>query len=184
MCSIAGIINGTGIEQMLALQRHRGPDESGVFRDVRVEMGMGRLKILDLHSPGLSPYLEDHYVLSYNGEIFNYVELRKELKRLGWTFRTSGDTEVLMKCWREWGVKMFDRLNGMFAFALYDRRKKTLTLARDIAGEKPLYFYRRGKRFLFASEAKAFQPVVTLQKRDDRFFDAFQHCDGATLWRA
>src|SRR3989338_2252184 len=136
MCSIAGTIGRTGVEQMLEIQKHRAPDDRGIFRDEQVELGMGRLKIIDLVSPGLCPYQEDGYVLCFNGEIYNYIELRKELKVKGWQFRTTSDTEVLMKSYRQWGLKMFDKLNGMLAIAIYDPTKKQLLLARDIAGEK------------------------------------------------
>src|SRR6266446_7515472 len=101
MCSISGIIHGTGVEKMIAAQRHRAPDESGIYRDTHIELGMGRLKILDMKSPGLAPYQEDGLILSYNGEIFNYLELQTDLEARGWTFRTTSDTEVLMKAWRE-----------------------------------------------------------------------------------
>ncbi len=183
MCSIAGIIGGTGVDKMLAVQTHRAPDESGVYREKNLELGMGRLKIIDLKSPGLSPYQEDGYVLCYNGEIYNYIELKKDLEKLGWKFHTTSDTEVLMKSWREWGVKMFDKLNGMFAFAIYDPKKKKLLLGRDIAGEKPLYYYHRGNKFVFTSEAKALPEVLDLKPREDEFFEAFQHCFVTTLWK-
>ncbi len=182
MCSIAGAVNHKGVEKMIKIQEHRAPDEFGVYKDEHIELGMGRLKIIDLKSSGLAPYQEGELVLSYNGEIYNYIELRKELIKLGWKFRTTSDTEVLMKAWRQWGVKMFDKLNGMFAFAVYDKRKKRLVLARDIAGEKPFYYYQKGKKFLFASEAKAFEGQVPFVSRQDRFFDAFQHCQNNTLW--
>ena len=183
MCSISGIVRGTGVAKMIAAQRHRAPDESGIYADHDIELGMGRLKIIDMTSPGLAPYREDHLVLSYNGEIFNYVELRKELKLAGWRFRTTSDAEVLLKAWRQWGVGMFDRLNGMFAFAIYDSRRKRVWLGRDIAGEKPLYYYHRGKRFAFCSEAKALAAVVPLEAQDNEFFETFQHCFGTTLWK-
>jgi asparagine synthase (glutamine-hydrolysing) len=109
MCSISGMVHGSGVMKMIACQKHRAPDESGVYRDRNFELGAGRLKIIDMKSPGLAPYEEDGLVLSYNGEIFNYLELQKELKKKGWTFRTTSDTEVLLKAWREWGTKMFDR---------------------------------------------------------------------------
>jgi len=184
MCSIVGIINHEGnIKKMTKIQEHRAPDESGVYKDDYIELGMGRLKIIDLSSPGLAPYQEDGLVLSYNGEIYNYLELKKELQKLGWKFNTTSDTEVLMKSWRQWGIKMFDRLNGMFAFAVYDSKRKKLLLARDIAGEKPLYYYSKGKKFLFASEAKAFKDQVPLVPRLDEFFESFQHCHLNTLWK-
>jgi asparagine synthase (glutamine-hydrolysing) len=183
MCSISGIVHGAGVAKMIAAQRHRAPDESGIYKDAPLELGMGRLKILDMKSPGLAPYREDEFVLAYNGEIFNYLELQTDLESRGWTFRTTSDTEVLMKAWRQWGVGMFDRLNGMFAFALYDSRKKHLWLGRDIAGEKPLYYYHRGKTFAFCSEAKALAEVVPLEEQDNDFFETFQHCFKTTLWK-
>ncbi len=183
MCSISGIVHGTGVEKMIAAQKHRAPDESGTYREPPLEMGMGRLKIIDMKSSGLAPYREEGLVLAYNGEIFNYLELKKELEKKGWTFRTTSDTEVLMKAWREWGVKMFDRLNGMYAFALYDSQKKQLWLGRDIAGEKPLYYYHRGKTFAFCSEAKALAEVVPLEEQENEFFETFQHCFVTTLWK-
>lgn len=184
MCSISGIINHKGnIEKMIASQRHRAPDEEGVFKDSNIQLGMGRLKIIDLVSSNLSPLEEDDYVLAYNGEIYNYIELRKNLKKLGHDFRTNSDTEVLMKSWREWGLKMFDRLNGMFAFAVYDKLQKQVILGRDIAGEKPLYYFHKGKTFAFASEAKAFKEIIPLEYQPDRFADAFQHCHTATHFK-
>lgn len=167
---------------MIEAMRHRAPDDEGYYSDVEISLGMGRLKIIDLKSSGLCPYIEDHLVLCFNGEIYNYIELRQELVDLGWQFRTQSDTEVLMKAWRAWGAKMFDKLNGMFAFALFDSIEQKIVLARDIAGEKPLYFYARNGQFLFASEAKAFRPVLPLQYQPNRFFESFQHCLGTTLW--
>ena len=186
MCSISGIVgagNMTGVAGMMACQQHRAPDESGVYQDDAIALGMGRLRIIDLASPGLAPYCEDGLVLCYNGEIFNYLELKKELLQKGWKFRTTSDTEVLLKAWREWGVKMFDKLNGMFAFAIYDSHKQRLWLARDIAGEKPLYYYQRGRTLIFASEAKALAYVTTPEEQSNAFYDVFQHCFHSTLWK-
>src|SRR3989344_3227330 len=114
MCSIAGIVGPdragkNGAEKLIEVQNHRAPDDKGFYKDKFIELGMGRLKIIDLTSAGLCPFAEDDFVLSYNGEIYNYVELKRQLKKLGWNFRTTSDTEVLMKAWREWGFKMFDR---------------------------------------------------------------------------
>ena len=186
MCSISGIVgagNKAGVAGMMACQQHRAPDESGVYQDGAIALGMGRLRIIDLASPGLAPYCEDGLVLCYNGEIFNYLELKKELLQKGWKFRTTSDTEVLLKAWREWGVKMFDKLNGMFAFAIYDSHKQRLWLARDIAGEKPLYYYQRGRTLIFASEAKALAYVTTPEEQSNAFYDVFQHCFHSTLWK-
>lgn len=183
MCSICGMTSGTGIEKMVEVQKHRAPDDAGYYRDDFIQMGMGRLSIIDLHSPGLALYKEDDFVLCYNGEIYNYLELKKELEIAGWHFRTASDTEVLLKAWRHWGVGMFDKLNGMFAFAIYDKTTKKLLLARDIAGEKPLYYYHKGKTLIFSSEVKAFPQVMHVERQHDEFFEAFQHCLITTLWK-
>tara|TARA_Y100000310_G_C20693239_1_gene823764 strand:+ start:1266 stop:2795 length:1530 start_codon:yes stop_codon:yes gene_type:complete len=188
MCSICGIINGGEnasliTKKMIDIQKHRAPDDCGIFSDDDVHLGMGRLEIIDLESPGLCPYKEDSVVLCYNGEIFNYIELRIELQKKDWKFKTNSDIEVLLKAWREWGTDMFDRLNGMFSFAIYNKNIKQLVLARDIAGEKPLYYYHKGKKFLFASEAKALSGVLNLEVQSDDYFDTFQHCLFSTLWK-
>ena len=151
MCSVVGSATQVKVDEMLEIMKHRSPDGYKSVALKNYSIGMGRLAIIDLKSPNLFPYQEDGFTLSFNGEIYNYIELRAELKKKGWKFRTDSDTEVLLKAWREWGVKMFDKLNGMFAFAIYDG--KQIVLARDIAGEKPLYFRRTP--FAFASEAKA-----------------------------
>lgn len=153
MCSVAGAKNPDDVARMLQVMKHRSPDGINQIYDGKFCVGMGRLSIIDLVSSNLFPYKEDNLVLSFNGEIFNYVELREELKKRGHVFRTNSDTEVLLKCWKEWNTNCLQKLNGMFAFAIYDGT--TITLARDIAGEKPLYFRR--KNFTFASEAKALQ---------------------------
>lgn len=151
MCAIAGADNPKSVEGMLQTMKHRAPDGSRVESDKKFSIGMGRLAIIDLVSDGLFPYREDNYVLTFNGEIYNYKELRRELIDKGWVFRTESDSEVLLKSYREWGAACLDKFNGMFAFAIYDG--KTIFLARDIAGEKPLYYSE--KPFRFASEAKA-----------------------------
>ena len=114
---------------------------------------MGRLKIIDLKSQNLCPMETDEFVLSYNGEIYNFIELKNILKKK-YKFKTNSDTEVLLYSWKEWGTKVFSKLNGMYAFAIYDKKKQKVFLARDIPGEKPLYYYTDDKKFIFASEAK------------------------------
>ena len=138
---------------MLCDMRHRSPDGMGLTSTHFYHLGMGRLAIIDLKSDGLCPYTEDNYSLAFNGEIYNYIELRQELKKLGWKFRTKSDIEVCLKAYRQWGVKCLDKFNGMFALAILDEKHENIFLARDIAGEKPLYFSY--KPFKFASEAKA-----------------------------
>ena len=136
------------MEKMLETMKHRSPDGFRVFRDEKFEIGMGRLSIIDLKSDGLTLYEEGKYKLAFNGEIYNYKELKKEI---GGVWRTESDTEVVLKSYIKWGVKCLDKFNGMFAIAIYDG--DTVFLARDIAGEKPLYY--TDKPFQFASEAKA-----------------------------
>lgn len=136
---------------MLEIMKHRAPDGRKAVTDGNFTVGMGRLAIIDLESLNLFPYQENDLTLTFNGEIYNFFELRKELESLGFKFKTHSDTEVLLKGFSVWGKYCFDKLNGMFAFAVYDGRY--IHLARDIAGEKPLYYAE--KPFRFASEAKA-----------------------------
>ena len=151
MCSIAGSTSREGVEKMLSIMKHRAPDDSGIFQDERYAIGMGRLKILDLASPNLCPIIDEKLILTFNGEIYNYIELREELKKLGHEFKTESDSEVLLKSYKQWGIGCLTRFNGMFAFAIYDGKK--VFLARDLAGEKPLYYTE--EPFQFASEAKS-----------------------------
>lgn len=185
MCSISGINfrSEKVIKKMNESQQHRAPDESGYILKENFSFGMGRLKIIDLVSSNLCPFQEDGYILCYNGEIYNYLELRKELKTK-WKFKTNSDTEVLLKAYREWGDKMFSKLNGMFAFCIFDPKKNKIILARDIAGEKPLYYYKNGRKFAFSSELKALHKVFDLKlKKGNNFFKNFQHCLNMTLWK-
>jgi asparagine synthase (glutamine-hydrolysing) len=165
MCGIVGLWHwndGGGeypraIERMLAQVRHRGPDETGCYSDDRVALGTARLSIIDAgggHQPMLDP--ERRYCLAYNGEIYNYVELRALLESHGHRFESRSDTEVLLHAWLQWGADALPRLNGMFAFALYDRVQDTLVLARDRFGERPLFYRWSNGRLAFASELKAF----------------------------
>ena len=164
MCGIAGILNLDGAPASSVLLRrmtdaiaHRGPDGEGQYVDGPLGLGHRRLAILDLSPAGRQPMAtaDGRYVISYNGEIYNFQELRAELQALGHRFRSRTDTEVLLAAWAQWGEQALDRLNGMFAFALWDARERTLTLARDRYGIKPLYYVRAGDVFLFGSEVKA-----------------------------
>ncbi len=150
MCSIAGSRDFEQVERMLELQKHRSPDDQGWVTDGKYTIGMGRLAIVDT-SKIPTPFVDGNHVLTYNGEIYNHAELRIELLKKGHTFTTHSDTEVVLKAYKEWGVRCLDKFNGMYAFAIYDG--KQLFLARDIAGEKPLYY--KENPFEFASEAKA-----------------------------
>ena len=185
MCSISGIVNGDKFEvqKMLSSMRHRAPDDQGIYKDDCICIGMGRLKIIDLYSSNLCPFENDQIILSYNGEIYNYKFLRNKLVKLGYKFKTRSDTEVLANAWIEWKEKVFDKLDGMYAFAIYEKKNKKLFLARDIAGEKPLYYSQVKNKFYFASEAKALKKVLPLEKKTNQFFETFQHCLTDTLWK-
>jgi asparagine synthase (glutamine-hydrolysing) len=165
MCGIAGSVAlrpGTpppsreDVEAMVGALRHRGPDEFGLFRDDRVALGHARLSIIDL-TTGQQPLCnEDGTVwVVFNGEIFNYVELRAELEGRGHRFRTRSDTEVIVHAWEQWGEAAFERFNGQFAIALWDAPQQTLVLARDRLGVRPVYLCEHGGRLWFASEVKA-----------------------------
>ena len=167
MCGIAGVVsitpfpNALGIEQtlhrMARLIAHRGPDGSDIWHDSHAGLAHTRLAIIDLSEAGRQPMhdVQGHYVLTYNGEIYNYRELREELRAAGHHFRTETDSEVILNGYREWGEAVVDRLRGMFAFALWDEREKRLFMARDRVGQKPLFFARFGEVFLFGSEIKS-----------------------------
>src|SRR6185436_10233870 len=144
------------IEAMVAALRHRGPDEFGFFRDRRAGLGHARLSILDLET-GQQPLCNEDSSLwiVFNGEIFNYIELRRDLEQRGHRFATKSDTEVIVHAWEEWGEACFERFNGQWALALWDSRKERLVLARDRMGILPLHYCEHAGRVLFASEIKA-----------------------------
>lgn len=163
MCGIAGLVDleGQPIERPLLLEMtelldHRGPDGSGIQVIDNVGLGHRRLSIIDLET-GDQPMFssDDRYLVVFNGEIFNYLELRSELKQSGSCFRTHSDTEVLLEGFGKWGVGLFSRLNGQFAFALYDLEMKKTYLVRDSIGEKPLYIFKSSRYLGFASELKS-----------------------------
>ncbi|WP_307723829.1 asparagine synthase (glutamine-hydrolyzing) [Terrabacter aerolatus] len=168
MCGIAGYFGLESdhglLERMGTAQRHRGPDDQGTFVDGPVGLAHQRLSIIDReggHQPMATP--DGGYVLAYNGEVYNYRALRTELEALGHAFVTHSDTEVVLEAFAEWGAESFDRLNGMFAIAVWDRDEQTLTLARDQFGIKPVHLTRvtdphgrgEGEAWLFSSEIKA-----------------------------
>ncbi|MHB1183332.1 MAG: asparagine synthase (glutamine-hydrolyzing) [Desulfobulbia bacterium] len=174
MCGIAGWlgdkIDAHTCTEMLARLAHRGPDGEGEWRADGVWLGHRRLAVLDLSSEGRQPMLSPsrRYALTYNGEVYNYLELRVELERNGVHFRGHSDTEVVLAACELWGVeKAVTRLEGMFAFALYDVVDHVLWLARDPMGIKPLYYANTGSEFAFASELTALQPLPWLDDTID-----------------
>jgi asparagine synthase (glutamine-hydrolysing) len=162
MCGVCGIVSYDGPPDLTLLRRmmgrlwHRGPDGNGYYRDRRAALGHTRLAIIDT-SGGAQPLRnEDGTVwVTFNGEIFNYVELGAELRHCGHIFRTASDTEVIVHAWEEWGEKCFSRFNGQWAIALWDRRTERLVLSRDRLGVRPLFYIRRPTGLLFASEVKS-----------------------------
>jgi asparagine synthase (glutamine-hydrolysing) len=163
MCGICGIFEQSGnpidqdlLGRMTSIIRHRGPDGEGRFVDGGVGLGHRRLSIIDVEGGGQPIGNEDGSLqIVFNGEIYNFVELRKELVGTGHKFKTRSDTEVILHAYEQWGKECVRRFNGMFAFALWDSKRKEVFLARDHLGIKPLYYVSVGSRVLFASEIKA-----------------------------
>ena len=163
MCGICGIfdqsgnpINQTVLDRMTFIIRHRGPDGDGRYVDREVGLGHRRLSIIDLGGGGQPIANEDGKLqIVFNGEIYNFIELRKELEAFGHIFKTKSDTEVIVHAYEQWGAGCVKRFNGMFAFAIWDARTREVLLARDHLGVKPLYYVQIGNRLLFSSEIKA-----------------------------
>ncbi len=166
MCGICGYIDFTGNSQESTLVRmtrslqHRGPDGDGHYYDkIRngiVALGHRRLSIIDLSNAASQPMLYDNLVLTFNGEIYNYNEIREELVQKGHAFVSHSDTEVILHAWREWGSSCLKRFHGMYTMGIYDQSRRQMHLVRDRAGVKPLFWYYKDGLFLFASELKAF----------------------------
>jgi asparagine synthase (glutamine-hydrolysing) len=174
MCGVAGLIHLNGepvspviLKKMTDAIAHRGPDGEGQWIEGNVGIGHRRLAIIDLSPAGHQPMITgDHrYVLSYNGEIYNYREIRTELEALGYWFRSQTDSEVVLNALAHWGPDALLKFNGMFGLALWDRKEQTLLLARDRYGIKPLYYAKQGQSFAFGSEQKAITAQPTF-KRD------------------
>src|SRR5262244_1692299 len=173
MCGIAGIVSldgapvdAAGLERASAAIAHRGPDDTGAWLDADRCVGLAhrRLSIIDLSSAGHQPFASDDGAvqLVFNGEVYNFLELRAELEALGRRFRSRSDTEVVVQAYQVWGPACVRRLRGMFAFGLWDAPRRRLLLARDRLGIKPLYVYRDERRLVFASELKAVEAVPDL----------------------
>jgi len=162
MCGIAGevsvdSVNRDAVEKMIAKMEHRGPDASGIWSDEHCVLGHRRLSIIDLSPAGSQPMCEPTrgIVVAFNGEIFNFRDLRESLEKSGHAFEGGSDTEVLLRAYCEWGAGVVERIRGMFAFAVWDPGARTLLLARDRFGRKPLFYAFDGSRFVFASELDA-----------------------------
>jgi len=167
VCGIAGILRQDGaspedlsrLKAMTQRLAHRGPDDSGhisIDGKPSIVLGHRRLAVVDLSDAAHQPFADEsgQLVLVYNGEVFNYVELREELRALGFSFRSESDTEVVLRAYQAWGRACVKRFNGMWAFALWDARSRELFCSRDRFGIKPFYYWTDRDRFIFASEIK------------------------------
>ncbi len=176
MCGIVGIYNSMDglkspqnlLQRMLARIEYRGPDESGIYINNRIAIGSVRLSIIDIKS-GQQPLssADGKYWIVFNGEIFNYIELKRELKRLGYIFRTESDTEVLLNAYLAYGSECLNRLNGQFVFAIWNNENKELFLARDRVGIRPLFYTRIKNALLFSSEIKSLFEYPEVQSEID-----------------
>lgn len=169
MCGISGIISSKkfepahqqAIREMARIQHHRGPDSTGFAEYPNVLLAHNRLSLIDLHERSNQPFTSDRYCLNYNGEIYNFKELKEELSRdFQIAFRGTSDTEVLFHALIHWGVKStLNRIQGMFAFAFYDQQTRDVVIARDKIGIKPLFYFEINGFLYFASELKALTSV-------------------------
>ena len=175
MCGIAACISNNAkidrakFDSMVDIITYRGPDDRGTFFDENVALGHRRLSIIDLSTDGHQPFeMIAGYVLIFNGEIFNYVELREELTKKGYNIKTKTDTEIIIHSYIEWGEKCVTHFNGMWAFVLYDKKNRTLFCSRDRFGVKPLYYTNQEGLFLIASEIKQFFEILTNKPRANK----------------
>lgn len=174
MCGIAGIINFRGhaiqeatIRQMTCALSHRGPDADGFFMENDVALGHRRLSIIDLSSLANQPFTDNsgRYIMVFNGEMYNFREVKALLN--DYDFKTNGDTEVLIAAFAKWGPACVKHFKGMFAFAIWDKAEKELTLVRDRLGVKPLYYFADEVHFLFASEARSILTTGIVDRKID-----------------
>ncbi|MEQ1554208.1 MAG: asparagine synthase (glutamine-hydrolyzing) [Ferruginibacter sp.] len=178
MCRIAGVLNKkldtlqleTIVGKMCQLLQHGGPDDGGIatFKNDNLVLGNRRLSLLDLTTAGHQPMqFTDRYTITFNGELYNYLDLKAELIAEGLQFKTNTDTEVVLAAFAKWNTKSFAKFNGMFAFALWDNEEKIIYLVRDAAGIKPLYYSTHTTALAFASEIRAFAPLEYLSTKNE-----------------
>lgn len=176
MCGICGIVNFSyegvreaSLRKMMNRMKHRGPDDEGIFLEENIGLGFVRLSIIDLSPAGHQPMLshDGRYVIVFNGEIYNYIELRQELKSLGHNFRTNSDTEVLLTAWEQWGEESLHKFNGMWAFVVYDRKEKSIFASRDRYGVKPFYYLLTEEFLAFSSEIPPLLELIKAKPTPD-----------------
>ena len=178
MCGIAGILGKNAksnvIDDMLIVQHHRGPDYTGKWLEEGVALGHNRLSIIDLSNSANQPFFDEtkRYAIVFNGEIYNYIELRKKLES-SYNFRTTSDTEVLLAAFIFWGKDCLKYLNGMFSFAIYDSKSKSLFAARDRFGVKPFFYHKSNDSFYFSSEIKAIHAAGIKKKPHEEIWASY-----------
>lgn len=178
MCGIAGILGKDAkpnvIDDMLMVQHHRGPDFTGKWLEEGVAIGHNRLSIIDLSNSANQPFFDEtnRYAIVFNGEIYNYIELRKKLES-SYSFRTTSDTEVLLAAFIFWGKDCLKHLNGMFSFAIYDSKSKSLFAARDRFGVKPFFYHKSNDSFYFSSEIKAIHAAGIKKKPHEEIWASY-----------
>ena len=177
MCGIAGVYNYPlfaeptyehHMKRMLSVIQHRGPDETGIYLGEKVGLGSVRLSIVDL-STGQQPLSDSsgNYWIVYNGEVFNYPELRQDLEQKGIKFRTTCDTEIVVQMYAMYGAGCLKYFNGQFAFCIYDKEKQELFLARDRVGIRPLFYWSQNQSFAFCSEIKGLFTLCEVERKLD-----------------
>ena len=174
MCGILGQIGGELnlplFNEALTRLEHRGPDGEGIWSDQKeVTFGHRRLAIIDLTDGGKQPLEMGNYVLTFNGEIYNYLEIQKELIALGYQFKTESDSEVLLNSYIQWGSDCLTKFNGMWSLAIFDKHANEVFFSRDRFGKKPLFYYQSTSTFIFGSEMKAIAPFLKEVKPDENF---------------
>ena len=142
-------LNKAKFQENLNIINHRGPDNQGIYQNNQIIFGHNRLSIIDTNVRSSQPMLYKHLIITYNGEIYNYLEIKNKLIQKGYKFKTTSDTEVVLLAWLEWSNKCLELFEGMFAFAIWNKKTKTLYLARDKFGEKPLFWARENENIIF-----------------------------------
>jgi asparagine synthase (glutamine-hydrolysing) len=170
-CDFSRIATREILTKMADSLHHRGPDAEGYFfqneNSISIGLGHRRLSIIDLNERANQPMIHEHLTMVYNGEVYNYREIKKELEQTGYSFATTSDSEVVLKAYHKWGVNAMHKFNGMFAFAMYNSKNKEITLVRDRAGLKPIFYYFDGQSFLFGSELKSLLCFPSFKKEID-----------------
>jgi asparagine synthase (glutamine-hydrolysing) len=183
MCRIAGIYDPSNLKikedlvMMRDTMKRGGPDDAGIYINQGLALGHVRLSIIDLSANGHQPMINNNLVLCFNGEIYNYQIIKTELQQLGYNFQTLTDSEVILKSFQEWGTDCFRKFNGMFALAIYDKETHQITLARDHAGIKPLYYNWSNGKLFFSSEIRALKTLNIFKENPNWriYFLAFGH---------